>query len=147
WGVAMLVAVGAMFLVRFTALLLGPMFVILAVLGGVWHRWRRPRRLWIGLVLLLVAVPIALAIGYKFGVSFAPLSTWPFESRPFRALAHAAPWLRLPLPDLYIGGLDRQLVESGAGVTPTYLFGAVRHDCPWYYFPVALAAKWPLAFL
>jgi hypothetical protein len=53
----------------------------------------------------------------------------------------------MPVPDIYVSGFDRQLVESRAGRTPTYLFGRVRDDSPWYYFPVALLAKWPLGFL
>jgi len=55
--------------------------------------------------------------------------------------------MRLPLPDLYVGGFDRQAVESQAGTTPSYLFGRIHRDAPLAYFPVALAVKWPLGFL
>jgi hypothetical protein len=38
------------------------------------------------------------------------------------------------------------MLES-AGDTPTFLFDRIRTDSPWFYFPVALLAKWPLGFL
>ena len=147
WWLAMAVAVGATFLTRFAAVLLVPMLLALALLGIILGRFRRPSRVWLGLALLPISTLLILVIGYRGGLSFSPLSTWPFESRLFQTLQRVAPALRLPLPDLYLGGFDRQLVESGPGVTKTYLFGQVRDDSPWYYFPVALAFKWPLAFL
>ena len=59
----------------------------------------------------------------------------------------ALPHLRLPLPDAYVGGLDRQAVESQSGVTPTYLLGRIHTEPVRYYLPLALLFKWPLAFL
>ncbi|MBI1796081.1 MAG: glycosyltransferase family 39 protein [Candidatus Eisenbacteria bacterium] len=146
WGAAQL-AVAATCLTRFSAVLLAPMLVILAALGAIAGRWRKPRRVWLGLALLPVGALIALAIAYRGGVSFAPLAAWTFDSPSLRGLQRLAPWLRLPLPDLFIGGFDRQLVESGRGVTPTYLLGTIDPEAPWTYFPIALAVKWPLAFI
>jgi hypothetical protein len=147
WWAAALLAVGATFLTRFTALLLGPILLALVLIGTFAGRWRRPGRVWLGLGLLVPGVLVILAAGYKGIVTFTPLADWPFESHPFQALKHTMPWLKLPLPDLWIGGFDRQLVESGRGVTTTYLNGNVYAESPWTYFPIALLVKWPLAFL
>src|SRR5262249_46270543 len=70
-----------------------------------------------------------------------------FLSRPFQTAQRALPALPTPGPDLWIAGFDRQLRESGPGITPTYLMGRARWDSPWYYFPFALLIKWPLGFL
>ena len=146
WG-ATVVAVGATFLIRFSAVLLGPMLILLATLGTATGRFHRPRRLWLGLAMLPVTTLAIVNLGYLGETSLAPLSTWTFGSAPFRSLQHAAPALRPPLPDAYIGGFDRQMIESGVRATPTFLFGRQRNDSPWYYFPIALLVKWPLGFL
>jgi len=144
---ATVLAVGATFLVRFSAVLLAPILVVLAAIATVLGAPRRPRRLWAGLAMLPVTTLAILIVGYQGRISFRPLSDWTLRSEPFVRLQRAAPALRLPLPDLYLEGFDRQMVESGAGITPTYLFGRVRSDAPWYYYPVALLVKWPLGFL
>jgi hypothetical protein len=146
WGLAA-GAVSFAFLVRFTALLLGPALLAIAGLAAAERRARRPARLWLGLALLLPVVLVALGAGYLGRVSFAPIGNLHLESQRFQALAHAAPWLRLPLPDTWLGGLDRQLVESQSGVTAAYLLGRVIPHAVWYYFPLAFLFKWPLGFL
>jgi len=80
-------------------------------------------------------------------VSFEPIGQFGFQSQRFESLVHAAPWLRLPLPATWLGGLDRQLLESQTGVTPAYLLGRVIPHAVWYYFPLAFLFKWPLGFL
>lgn len=147
WWLATVLAVGGTFLIRFAAVLLAPSLVLLALLGTVVGRFRGPQRVWLGLALLPVTTLVILNLGYLGRTSLAPLSAWSFESPAFRSLAEALPALRVPLPDAYLGGFDRQMVESGAGSTPTFLFDRIRHDAPWYYFPVALLIKWPLGFL
>ena len=140
-------AVSFTFLVRFTALLLGPVLLVIVVLTVMQRQARRPARLWLGLGLLLPVVFVALGVGYLGRVSFEPIGQFGFQSQRFEALSLAAPWLRLPLPDAWLGGLDRQLVESQAGVTPAYLLGRVIPHAVWYYFPLAFLFKWPLGFL
>jgi hypothetical protein len=140
-------AVSFAFLVRFTALLLGPVLLLVAVLELARRRVRRPIRLWVGLALLVPLVLMTLGAGYLGRVSFVPVGHQHFESQRFESLSRAAPWLRLPLPDAWLGGLDRQLVESQVGVTPAYLLGRVIPHAIWYYFPLAFLFKWPLGFL
>jgi hypothetical protein len=147
WWLIAALAIGATFLTRFAAVLLVPMLVALAALGTVTRRFRDPGRVWLGLGLFTVTTLVLVNLGYLGRTSFEPLSAWTFDSRPFQSLRAALPWLPVPLPDAFVGGFDRQLVESGPGVTPTYLFGTIRDDAPWYYFPVALLFKWPVALL
>lgn len=147
WWLIAALAIGATFLTRFAAVLLIPMLLALAGIGAATRRFHRPGRVWLGLALFAATTLLIVNLGYVGRASLEPLSAWSLESRPFQSLRAALPWLPVPLPDSYLGGFDRQLVESGAGVTPTYLFGRIRDDAPWYYFPVALLFKWPLALL
>ena len=146
WWLGLVAAVGGTFLVRFSAVLLAPTLFLMAAVATA-RGVRRPRRMWVGLAMLPVTTLAILTVGYVGGTSLQPLSERAFESRPFRAIQQRLPGLRVPVPDVYLSGFDRQMVESGAGQTPTYLFGRKRDDSPWYYFPVALAVKWPLGFL
>lgn len=140
-------AVSFAFLVRFTALLLGPVLLALAVLVVARDLARRPIRLWIGLALLVPVVLAALGAGFLGRVSFEPIGQYGLQSQRLVSLARTIPWLRLPLPDTWLGGLDRQLVESQAGATPAFLLGRVIRHAVWYYFPLAFLFKWPLGFL
>jgi hypothetical protein len=53
----------------------------------------------------------------------------------------------VPLPDDYLAGFDWQAHESDSGSVPTFIFGHITRNRVPYYYPVALAIKWPLAFL
>jgi hypothetical protein len=140
-------AVSFAFLVRFTAFLLGPVLLAIVVLTLVQRQARRPARLWLGLLFLVPAVLLALNAGYLGRTGFRPMAGWHFDSHRFQSLQRSAPWLRLPLPDTYLGGLDRQMMDTEVGATPTYLLGRVTPQAVWYYFPLALLFKLPLGFL
>lgn len=146
WGVTA-VGLAFTFLVRFTAVFLPPLLLALTVLPFVRRRVRHAKRVWLGFALLAPAVLIAMQIGYLGKTSWQPLRSWTFESQTFQKLQASAPWLVLPLPDSYVGGFDRQAVESQAGRTPSYLMRTVFPEAPLGYFPTALVAKWPLGFL
>ena len=137
------------FLVRFTAVFLPPLMLVLAAVELLARRVRRPRRVALGFVLLGLSTLLALQIGYLGRTSLAPLRAWPwpFASQTFRTLQARLPELRLPLPYTYIMGFDRQAVESQTGRTPSYLLGRIHPTAPLSYFPIALAVKWPLGFL
>jgi 4-amino-4-deoxy-L-arabinose transferase-like glycosyltransferase len=146
WGVTA-GAVAFTFLVRLTALFLPPLLLVLAVVELLRKRVRSPRRLWLGLALLALSTFTALHAGYLFRTSFAPIKTWHFESNSFKALQQRMPELRLPLPDTWVTGLDRQSMESLSGRTPCYFMGKELPQAPLAYYPVALLIKWPLGFL
>ena len=78
----------------------------------------------------LAAIVCFLVIwaGYRF--SFGPVS---FASFP------------LPFPELYAG--VHQVQQHNAGGHPDYLLGQRGSSGWWYYFPVVLGVKTPLAFL
>jgi hypothetical protein len=140
-------AVAFTFLVRLTALFLPVLLLALAVVELLRKRVRSPRRLWLGYMLLAVTTFTALQAGYLFRTTLDPIRTWHFESDSFRALQRKMPDLRIPLPDTWVGGLDRQSLESQAGRTPCYFLGRELPQAPLAYYPVALFLKWPLGFI
>ncbi len=140
-------ATGAAFLTRFSAFQLGPMLLVLATIGTALRRLARPGRVWLGLVLLVPVVWLALAVGYAGQLWTGPLSGLPFRSTAFQHLKQALPGLRLFLPLPYLSGLDYVALFSQPGATHTFLLGRVHEGGVWYYFPLALLFKWPLGFL
>ena len=146
WILAVL-ALGTFALARFTALLAFPMLALLLLVHAARRHLHRPGRAWLGLGLLVPATMLALQVGYLGQTSLRPLDRAHFFSARLRSLQRAAPWLRLPLPDAWLEGLDFQTRDSEAGGTPTFLFGRERFEPIWYYFPLALLFKWPLGFL
>ena len=140
-------AVAFTFLVRLTALFLPPLLLALAVVELLRKRVRSPRKLWLGYALLAVSTFVLLHAGYLFRTTFQPIRTWHFESDSFKALQQKLPDLRIPLPDTWVGGLDRQSVESKEGQTHCYFMGKELPQAPLAYYPVALLIKWPLGFL
>ena len=147
WWAWTALATGAAFLVRFSAVQLVPALLALAVLGAALGRLRRPRRVWIGLLLLVPATWLALAAGYAGQLWLGSISALPFRSETFRALAHAHPGWRLPVPVAWLSGLDYLSLIGQAGAAHTYLLGRIHEGRLWYYFPLALVFKWPLGLL
>jgi 4-amino-4-deoxy-L-arabinose transferase-like glycosyltransferase len=70
-----------------------------------------------------------------------------FVSARFQSLQHALPWLRPCLPDQFLRGIDYVSQVAASGTTTTYLFGRTYPHPIWFYYPVALLAKWPIGFL
>ena len=140
-------AVGFTFNVRFTAVFLVPLLLVLLLAQLAAKRVRHVRRAIVGYVLMAPAALLALQVGYLGHPSLTPFGTWSFESRAFQAVHKAMPALRLPLPNEYVLGFDRQAVESQASATPSYLLGRIHAEAPLAYFPVGLAVKWPVGFL
>jgi hypothetical protein len=145
WWVALALSVGAAFLTRFSAVQLGPILILLYLVGLATGQIPRRVRVAVGLLLLPLTSLLMLHAGYLGQTTFDPLSTYSFHSPGFRALQEAHPGLRPPLPDAYVGGLD-YLLSLAQTDKPSYLLGTVRSGHTWYYFPLAIAFKWPLAF-
>lgn len=145
WATAAWVA--AAFLSRFSAFQLAPILGLVTVFA-VWRgQAAEPRRAWIGLLLLPLVAWIALDAGYLFQVSLRPWSAWSFQSDTFKALQAALPWLRVPLPDAWIDGVDYLSFLAQPGAKMSYLLGEVRDRHSLLYFPVAIAVKWPLGLI
>lgn len=133
-------------LTRFTALALLPVLTVLAIV------LTRPdpaarRRVLGGIALLIPVTILALWVGYLGQVSFQPLQAFEFRSDTFASIAQAMPWLRLPLPDSWLIGLDHQAFEGQSGLTPTYLLGRISTQAEPFYFPIAIGLKWPIGLL
>jgi dolichyl-phosphate-mannose-protein mannosyltransferase len=146
WWAAAALAVAFTFLVRFTAALLFPILAAVGLALQRAGRARRPRRLWLGGAALLLVAPLALDLGYLGQVDLRPLRERPAVSREFQSLQRALPSLRPPLPTAWLTGLDVQSYESREEDTPTFLLGRVTNQPVRWYFPFALAIKWPLGF-
>jgi 4-amino-4-deoxy-L-arabinose transferase-like glycosyltransferase len=140
-------AVSYTFLTRFTALYLVPVLLTLAAVAIRRGAVRHPGRLVLGTALLVPVTLATLHAGYLGQTSFRPLREARFESRTMMRLQSRFPALRVPLPDAYLRGLDWLSLEAQAGNTPTYLLGRIHDEPVWYYFPLALAFKWPLGFI
>jgi hypothetical protein len=120
---------------KFSSLAFLPAALALAAAGYFWLE--RPSGAVLGrelrgrAVMLLVAVAVAVFViwaGYRFSfgkVYFADL--------------------RLPAPELYRG--VKSVIDHNRVGHPSYLFGQRSTTGFWYFFPVVLAIKTPLAFL
>lgn len=144
--VGVLAFVAAAFaLTRFTAILLLPLVAGLWVLARV-RGGATPLRRLARLALVPLAMLAALWLGYR-DVMSRPLADTPFASERFRALQAAGPSWRLPLPDDLVAGLDRQSADAEPGHLTTYVLGRTDTRAVWWYFPLAIALKWPLGLL
>ena len=145
WAILALV-VGLAAMTRFTTVVLAPIFIVLAVLGTGLQRFHRSGRVWAGIALLAVSTLAVLQVGYLGRTSWRPLAERHFRSAAFRQFQHDVPWLRVPLPDDLVDGIDLQTHE-GQGDTPTYFLGKVHTGRVFAYYPLGFAFKWPLGFL
>ena len=139
--------VAAAFLTRFSAVQLVAIFALLLAGFAAAGRLRRPLRAWLGLAALAPVALLAVNAGYLFQGTFEPLAPVAFLSDAFHRLQHAAPGLRLPLPDAYVRGLDYLAYLAQPGLKASYALGRVRWTGVWWYFPLAIAVKWPLGLL
>jgi len=128
-------ATGLMVLSKFTALAFLPAAVVLALIAYLVVE--RPGRDRLAALVKRRAGPFGLAVltgafvvwaGYGF--SFGKVPGW---SVP------------LPAPEVF-DGVRAALHHNSTG-HPAYLFGEVSKSGWWYYFPVVLSVKTPLAFL
>jgi hypothetical protein len=151
-GILLGVAMAAALLSKFSALLFLPAGV--AAIAIV--RWRAagsgeepsPRASKMrGLRLAYVAALVTVWAGYRFAVGPLTTAATPDDARtnasdPLSRLASAPVF---PAPALF-EGVGHLAVKNRAG-HKSYLLGDVRDTGWWYFFPVALAVKTPLAFI
>ena len=139
-------ALGLAQLAKMSALLLYPIFVLLAGIVFL-RRGERVRRLG-GVAAIFLISLLVLDAGYLFQGVGRALGDYRFESRALRAAAAVLPdRLPVPLPSAYLEGLDAlQLINDG-GEFPEYLFGRwSREGSPAYYL-VSVLFKTPLPLL
>ena len=148
------VFVGLAFASKFSAVLLGPILGAQAWLlsrapqpSGAPPRWPLP---WSPARSAAVAGGIALAVialVYGFTGLFTRWSTLPFVSGLFRGVAGALPWLRLPLPDGLLLGIDAKTADAGGSEYPGFMFGVWARGGFRAFYVVSWLTKTPLAGL
>jgi hypothetical protein len=153
WSALLGVAIAAALLSKFSALLFLPAgaAAITIVRWGTRHAnadAQPPANRTRGLRMVYLAALLAVWAGYRFAVGpLAPVTGTPVEppsaaSDPLERLA-AAPIF--PAPALF-EGIGQVVAKNRAG-HKSYLLGQVRNTGWWYFFPVAVAVKTPIAFL
>ena len=134
-GVAFGALAGLAVLSKFSSLVFFPAAAAIAL---IWYLVReRPSREEVGRSLRAALPSFGIAVltsalvvwaGYRF--SFGPVASW-----------HVS----LPAPELFQGIQD--VAKHNREGHPTYLLGERSHSGFWYFYPVALAVKTPLAFI
>lgn len=134
-----------------------PFFVLGALVIVAWARWRKlPLGIWSPLPfwthvrnLAAGALLGALTIWAPYHFRFAALSTGhgyrPVASGLAGRLLNVALDTKIPLGE-FLGGLASAATFNKFGY-PAFFFGAERSTGWWYFFPVVLGIKTPLAFL
>lgn len=128
---------------KFSALILGPIVVVLVLRG---HRWRRS----IGITLAAMVVwYVTIWAAYRFQYAPSPaggvdrIVSGPKAHERMPTLTGILDWVdahRL-LPNVYTQGLA--ISQTAAQDRTGYLLGEIRYTGWWYYFPLALLVKTP----
>lgn len=134
------------FTAKFTAFLLLPGLAVLPLLAPAPRAVRTARMLRFTVVIVAVAW-LAVSASYLFVGFGAPMAEAPWKSTPLRALAAAAPGLRLPVPLDFVTGIDICIAHERERGWPVMLFGRRFPDGVWFYFLALWALKTPLALL
>lgn len=133
--------VGAALATKFSGLLLGPMFLVVAAV-----RWRDcGRAFWRGIPVMGLAAWLVVLVVYA--PFWAPAPVLPAE----QAQAVGVPvWFQVLRPVLvpadFFKGVAIQAAHASQG-HDAYLLGQWRTQGWWWYFPVALAVKTPIPLL
>ncbi|MGH9869489.1 MAG: ArnT family glycosyltransferase [Candidatus Polarisedimenticolia bacterium] len=154
WDVAAGVSLGLALLTRFSSVLLLP------VMGAclLADRNRDAASRWTGALVCMATALVVLQAGYVAtgGVQTASLfplaasaTGEPLRTQPMAGLeaGHVTRWLPLPVPRLWLEGLDLARWKNANVEGPTYLDGAMSRDGWWSWFVMALAMKGTLPFL
>jgi hypothetical protein len=133
---------GGALLVKFTAVLLLPVLIVLLLV----HRWRQWRRLAIDVLALLFAAWLTLNVGMSFRGSFGRADSFHLVSDFCAGVQRRLPdWMPVPLPRDYVAGFDLQKQDTERGEFGSYLFAVWSAEGWWHYNLVALVLKNPLS--
>jgi hypothetical protein len=160
-------ALGLAQLTKFSAVLLYPVLLLLAVAAlvrgerfplrdrpdaaGGGRRQTRAAELGWSLASLAALGLISLAVldaGYLFQGVGGAVGAYPFRSRLMQVLAATLPrGLPLPLPAPYLHGFDSIQLINEQGEFPTWFCGRWLPQGTWLYYPLTLLLKTPLPLL
>jgi hypothetical protein len=137
---------------KFSALILGPiMLALLVIYASRSGRWRAA----FGVVVAAVLVWY-VAVWAAYGFRYAPspvaggldrIVSGPKAHQRLPTLTAIADWVDVHrlLPNTYVQGFA--LGQAAAQDRTAYLLGEIRFTGWWYYFPVALLVKMPVALI
>lgn len=139
---------GLAILLKLSSLILAPIFA--SVLIARWLRaasnGRPDAARWLRWLLMITAVStLTIDAGYGFDGVLRRLDA--LDLRPagkLVALGRAAPWLRLPLPEPFLRGIDLTMTGDDPATAQYYLAGKFSRTGWWYYHLVAFVVKTPL---
>ncbi len=146
------VAFGLALAIKFTALLLIPLYTLLAVLelGLAARRGRRGagRAASWGLPAFALTSLLTIHASFGFQGSLRPVGEFRLASSFAQSLQQRLPAaLPVALPADYVLGFDAQKQDTESGEFGSYLMGRWSRDGWWYYNLVALGVKLPLPVL
>jgi 4-amino-4-deoxy-L-arabinose transferase-like glycosyltransferase len=135
---------GLALLVKFSGLLLVPVFALLVLLA----RGRRVGRALGELAVVFGMAAVVVNGGMAFRGSFAPLGEFAFGSDFARSLQRVLPaGTPVPAPLDYVRGFDAQKRDVERAEFPSYFRGSWSREGVWYYEAAALLVKTPLPLL
>lgn len=124
---------------KFTGLLLYPILFLLSL---------RDRRRLLSLIPIFLISVIVLDAGYLFQGIGHRLGDFRFESKLFGTLTSILPaGFPMPLPAIYLDGLDALQHINDVGEYPEYLFGRWSNEGSPLYYLVVILFKTPLPLL
>jgi hypothetical protein len=140
------VAIAAAIAMKFTAVLLLPPLLILAILAA-WRSRARIKPIVAGAVLVLVLSFVILNLTYGFKFLGKRIDSFNFRSDTMQMIQRTLPASTpIPLPRDLIEGFDAQTYEVQMGF-PTTLFGEGYLFNDWRYYPWSIATKTTLGGL
>lgn len=145
-GALLALAIAAAHLCKFTALLLWPALLATLTLQARGAGWRGLAHRGLGLFAAAAATWLVVNAVYGFSGVGRPLSEFALQSQLLTGVARQFPWFPSPLARDVLIGFDVQKFET-EGQYPALLLGEVYSGARWYFYPVALALKLPLATL
>lgn len=137
-------ALGLAFTAKFSAVLLLPGFLFVPLGAPRAERSRWLRLAGLSIVAGLVAC-FAISASYLFVSVARPFGAMQFQSCIPRALASRAGWLRLPLPEAFLTGLDLSLAHERETRWDCILLDRYFPGGVWFYFLALWALKTPAA--
>lgn len=152
WAVLLGSALGMAILFKVSAVVLAPIVAVLLMgrslrKAGSDSRWSLAHSLRLLALAGLLTVGW-LNVGYGFEGSFRRFAELPL--RPYGKLIHVAavaPWLRLPLPEPFLLGMDIAPAGENPANNQFYLAGEISNRPWWYYHLVAYVLKTPIPLL
>lgn len=134
-------------LTKFYALLLYPLFLVIAAMWQHGTSRRQMRQVAAGLLMAFVLSVLVLDAGYLFRGVGTPLGDLDLGSQRMQAATAWIPAaLPLPIPPAFVTAVDEQMKEVTAD-NPSFLYGRTFQGGRWDYYLALLPIKTPLPLM